>query len=87
MPAENTGANNVKIEYAPKTVELPNNEFLHFWYANNKNRGCDNVTIIRSTAPRASMSKNQDNKISFARTSAWRGIVNFSKSVQAKLGI
>lgn len=77
----------MKLEHAPKTVELENGEKLHFWYANNKgNSGC-NVTIIKSTSPRASMSRNQKNAIRIIKAGHFRGHVNFSKSVQNYLEV
>lgn len=77
----------LKIGFAPKTIILPNGQFLHFWYANNKGRGNNNCTIIRSTKLRSSVSAKQGGFIAQARTSSWRGNVNFSKSVQEKLGL
>lgn len=77
----------IKIPFSPKTVELENGQFLHFWYANNAGRGDDNCTIIRSTAPRAAMSAKQSDILSSTRASAWRGQVNFSKQVQSELGL
>jgi hypothetical protein len=70
-----------------KTMDLGNGEFLHFWYANNRGRGTNNCTIIRTTAPRAYCSKKQENIIAIVKTSAWAGNVNFSKSVQVSLGV
>jgi hypothetical protein len=56
--------------------------FLHFWYANNRGRGGNNVTIIKSSNKnRSALSKDQKNKLSIIKTSAWRGNVNFSKRV------
>lgn len=77
----------IKIGHAPKTVTLNDGTFLHFWYANNKNRGDNNVTIIHSTEPRASVSAKQSGVLSMARTSGWSGKVNFSKRVQRELGV
>lgn len=68
-------------------MDLGNGEFLHFWYANNKGRGSNNCTIIRSKSPRAYCSKAQENVIAIVKTSAWAGNVNFSKAVQAALGV
>ena len=77
----------IKIPFAPKTVNLSDGSFLHFWYANNKGRGGSNCTIIRSTEPRASISKNQNGVIAACKTSAWSGKVNFSKAVQLALDL
>lgn len=77
----------MEIGYAPKTVELKNGEKLHFWYANNAGKSGQNVTIIKTTAPRASMSRNQKNVITKTTTGHFRGNVNFSKSVQNILGV
>lgn len=79
--------NSIEIGFSPKTVKLNDGSFLHFWYANNKGRGNNNCTIIRSTAPRAGVSAKQSNIISSTRTSSWRGSVNFSADVRSKLGI
>ncbi len=77
----------MKLEHAPITVKLDNGEYLHFWYANNRGRGSDNCTIIRTRAPRADLSANQAGVIESVRTSSWNGNVNFSKRIQAKLGL
>lgn len=77
----------IEIGYSPKTIKLGNGEMLHFWYANNKGRGSDNCTIIRSTDPRAGVSANQTGVIATVKTSSWAGNVNFSKSVQEDLGL
>lgn len=71
-----------------QTKKLDDGTFLYFWYANNKNRGSNNCTIIRSSSPnRAPMSAKQTEIIASTRTSSWRGNVNFSKHVQAALGL
>ena len=77
----------VKIGYAPKTVELADNTKLHFWYANNSDRSGSNCTIIRSTAPRADVSGKQESIIAQAKTSSFKGKINFSKAVQVELGL
>jgi len=78
----------IKIGFAPKTIELPDGTFLHFWYANNKGRGSNNCTIIRSlTEERAAMSRNQTGIIASESTGSWSGNVNFSKAVQEHLGL
>lgn len=77
----------MKIGHAPKTVDLENGEYLHFWYANNKGRGDNNCTIIRSTESRAAVSAKQTGIIKTVLTSSWAGNVNFSQAVQRWLGI
>lgn len=77
----------IEIGFAPKTVELEDGSFLHFWYANNAGRGDNNCTIIRSTEPRAVVSAKQTSVIATALTSSWKGNVNFSKHVQECLGL
>lgn len=77
----------IEIPFAPKTVELENGQFLHFWYANNAGRGDNNCTIIRLTSPRAAVSAKQENIIASTLTSSWRGHVNFAKHVRSKLGL
>ena len=84
---EHDDRRSVAIPHSPKTVELPNGHKLHFWYANNKGRGDDNCTIIRSTKPRAATSAAQEEIIAQTRTSSWRGHVNFSKEVRKKMGL
>jgi hypothetical protein len=84
---EHDDKRSVAIPHSPKTVELPNGHKLHFWYANNKGRGDDNCTIIRSTKPRAAVSAAQEEIIAQTRTSSWRGHVNFSKDVRKKMGL
>lgn len=79
--------NTIEIGYAPKTVQLVDGSFLHFWYANNRGMSGKNCTIIRSTSPRADVSAKQENIISRAVTSHWLGRVNFSKRVQGCLGL
>lgn len=71
-----------------KTIKLAENDYLHFWYANNRGRGTDNCTIIRSTCPnRANRSARQENVDIKCKTSSWAGNVNFSKSVQKQLNV
>lgn len=77
----------IEIGHSPKTVALADGTYLHFWYANNKGRGSDNCTIIRSSSPRAAVSAKQENIISAVSTSHWAGKVNFSKYVQEHLGL
>ncbi len=79
---------NEKIGHAPQTNKLENGNFLHFWYANNKNRGNNNCTIILSSSKtRATFSRNQSDVIASTKTSSWKGIVNFSESVRGQLGL
>jgi len=74
--------------YAPKTIQLKNGNYLHFWYANNKGRGSDNCTIVKSSDEnRAIFSKLQQDAIEMTRTSSWKGKVNFSSYVQKELNI
>lgn len=77
----------IEIGFAPKTVELSDGTFLHFWYANNAGRGDNNCTIIRSTDARAALSAKQTGVIATTLTSSWRGNVNFSREVQRALGL
>ena len=76
-----------KLQNGIKTLNLDNGQFLHFWYANNKGRGDNNCTIVRTTAARSTTSAKQTYVISKTQTSAWAGNVNFSKSVRDELGI
>lgn len=75
------------IENGIKTMKLENGEYLHFWYANNKNRGRNNCTIIRSTDERAAVSARQTDVISKTTTRSWKGYANLSKEVKEKLGV
>ena len=78
----------MKITNGIKSMPLKNGEFLYFWYANNKDRGDNNVTIIRSgSAIRASVSAKQTDIVSSTLTSGWAGNVNFSAAVQTRLGM
>jgi len=78
----------MKLANGIKSMQIENGEFLYFWYANNKGRGDNNVTIIRSKSPiRASVSAKQNEVISSTLTSAWAGNVNFSAAVRAYLGL
>jgi hypothetical protein len=78
----------MKIGFAPKTVEVGDGTYLHFWYANNKGRGNNNCTIARSRlSERAWAYRLQDEIVFACCTSSWRGNVNFSKSVQRYLGL
>jgi hypothetical protein len=57
-------------------------DFLYFWYANNKGRGRNNCTIIRSKSSiRAEYSKNQTEVTHKIMTSAWAGLPNMSNNV------
>jgi hypothetical protein len=81
----------IEIGFAPKTVKLSDGTYLHFFYANNKGRGSNNCTIIRTANPnRMSASKPQyDDELATHRvqTSHWAGNVNFSKQIQEQLGL
>lgn len=81
----------INIGFSPKTVNLENGLFLHFYYANNKGRGADNCSIIKTTNPQRLGNEksqiNDDGTISNTRTSSWAGNVNFSNAVQEKLGL
>jgi hypothetical protein len=80
-------AQKIKSEIGIKTIDIGNGEFLHFWYANNRGRGTNNVTIIRSSAPRAETSRQQTDVIATEATSGWAGRVNFSRAVARGLGL
>jgi hypothetical protein len=82
-----TEFDNSRIERGIKSLDLGNGEFIYFWYSNNRGRGTDNCTIIRSSAPRASMSARQSAVIAKTFTSAWAGKVNFSAAVKKALGL
>lgn len=74
--------------FNPKTIKINDNLFLHFWYANNKGRGRDNVTIVKSASScRAATSKKQSDVILTTTTSAWRGQVNMSKRIMSDLEV
>lgn len=75
-------------EIGVKRIDLGVNDYLYFFYANNKGRGDCNVTIIRSTSPiRANCVKNQTEVRYSKMTSGWHGHVNFSKHVQGCLDL
>lgn len=77
----------IEIGYAPKTVELKDKSKLHFWYSNNPGRETNNCTIIRSFAPRANVSAKQKDVLAKVNTASFKGKINFSKAVQAELGL
>lgn len=78
----------MKTMVGVKTQPIENNEYLHFWYANNRSRGTNNVTVIRSTnSVRSSMSRNQTDIVASTLTCGWRGHVNLSRAVLAELGL
>jgi len=79
--------NQVKIGFSPFEVDLNDGTHLYFWYANNRGRGRDNCTIIRSTDSRAARSAKQAGVIAVTKTGSWRGKVNFSTRVRASLGL
>ena len=72
-----------------KTATLSNGNRLFFWYANNRGRGGNNVTIAYcpANAVRAYQAAKQQHVIAITRTSGWRGNVNLSQIVLARLGI
>lgn len=75
------------LKIGVKTIELKGGDKIHFWYANNKGRGSNNCTIIRSRDDRAVTSAKQTGVFSKTQTSSWAGHVNFSKHIQSQLGI
>jgi ribosomal protein S27AE len=77
----------MKVAHAVKSMKLNDGTSLHFWYANNKGNSGVNCTIIRTTDPRASMSRNQTGVIGMVSTGHWKGIVNFNKLVEQALGV
>jgi len=68
---------------------LSDGNLLLAWWANNKGRGSDNCTlaVVSKGTERATYSKDQDSVIKSTRTSSWAGNVNYSKSVQQRLGL
>ena len=76
-----------KLSRGTKNIELCTGENLYFWYANNRGRGSNNVTIIRVAPgyPRANVSAKQAGVISTVRTSGWKGQVNYSAAVHNAL--
>jgi len=81
----------INIGHSPKTVKINDALFLHFFYANNKGRGGNNCTIVKSSNPNrmaTSLQQYSDNAgIKMVKTSSWSGNVNFSKRVQQELGL
>jgi hypothetical protein len=77
----------IRNERGIKKIELAENDYLYFFYANNKGRGSDNCTIVRSNKERARCTKDQTGIMRITRTGAWRGFVNFSYAVAEKLGV
>ena len=76
------------IGISPKAIDIEDGTYLYFWYANNRGRGDNNVTIIRSKSPiRAALSRTQNGIVATTLTSGWRGHVNFSKAVRGYLGL
>lgn len=69
-----------------RSAELSNGEYLHCWFSNNRGRGSDNCTIIKSGSPeRATTSKKQSDVMVLITTSAWKGKINLSKIVLDRL--
>lgn len=78
--------NIIKKGNSIKTINLNDGTYLHFWYANNKGRGTNNCTIVRSTeSSRSTRSNNQYGVLAKVQTSAWMGKINFSNAVYACL--
>ncbi len=81
----------LQIGHSPKTVKINDNLYLHFFYANNKGRGSNNCTIVKSSNPvRMATSAKQfddDGGYCTVKTSSWAGNVNFSRYIQQELGI
>jgi len=76
----------INIGHAPKSVAVGDSSWLHFWYSNNKGRGGDNCTIVRSwSMDRSYFSRCQPEVIATIKTSAWAGKVNFSTKIQRGL--
>ena len=65
------------------------NKVIFAWFANNRGRGSDNVSlaVVTEGTPRASHAAKQTGVIASTRTSGWRGDVNFSQNVRRELGI
>jgi len=81
---------NYKIGYGPRTVDLTDGRYLHFYYANNRGRGDSNCSIILTTNPqRVGTTKKQiaAGYEAVATTSSWNGKVNFSLRIQRLLGL
>lgn len=72
-----------------KTNGLKNGNQLFVYWANNRGRGSDNCTLVVVPAGenRPSFSRDVKNVISKTRTSSWKGLVNFSRSVCDRLMI
>jgi hypothetical protein len=78
----------IKTTIGVKTHSIGAMGYLHFWYANNKNRGTENVTVVWSLeAHRAPTAKQQAKQVATTRTCGWRGHVNLSRAVVARLGL
>ena len=72
-----------------KTTTLTNGNLLFAYWTNNRGRGSDNCTlqVVPAGTNRLAMSRMTQNVIASTRTSSWRGLVNMSESVCARLGI
>ena len=73
-----------------KTLNLEDGTYLHFWWANNKGRGKDNLTIVRTVnKERLKTSKQQKDYgfIATIRASSWKGSIYLSEGTLKRLGI
>lgn len=78
----------MKTPIGVKTHEIGNMGYLHFWYANNRGRGTENVTVTWSLEKtRAPLARQQARQVATTRTCGWRGHVNLSRRVLAELGL
>lgn len=68
--------------FSAKTVQLKKADF-HLHYANNKNRGSNNVTItvVKKDVPREVYTRNYKDYIKQIRVSGWKGKVNIPNSL------
>lgn len=63
--------------YSKKTIKLSGGRNIELYYANNKGRGSDNVTVMLTDgSPRAGYSRHQQGVIKSYRCSGWKGNVN-----------
>lgn len=72
-----------------KITPLKNGKLLFAYWANNRNRGKDNCSllVVPEGETRTAFSRNVKNVIVRTRTPSWRGDVNMSRSVLNALGI
>jgi len=80
----------MKLKNGIKELHLIDSKLV-FYYANNRGRGDNNVTIyrIRNNIDRVGNCQNQELLpfIAKTQTSGWSGNVNFSKRVMQNLGV